>query len=150
VEAAAEAAALEPSEVAPVPEEEVEVAPPPLQDLKAGRGTMISGGALLGLGVAGLGLMTYSLAWGAKVDTRGEAAVARGETDPEIFRELLREGTQANRLALISGAAAGVLVISGAALLGAGARARSRARGAVAWAPMRLRGGAGVVFEARF
>jgi hypothetical protein len=153
--AAAEAAALEAAAVAATPEEAEEEQeppppPPPEPDPKAGRGLMITGGALLGLGAAGLGLMTYSLAWGAKVDTRGEAAVAGGETDPEVFRELLREGTQANRLALISGAAAGVLVITGAALLGAGARARSRGRGAVAWAPMRVRGGAGLMVEARF
>ena len=105
--AAATAPPATPEAEAPAP---APVDAPPAPDPRAGRGLRIAGGVLIGLGGAGLGLMTYSLAWGARIDARGEAAVAAGEPDPEVFRELLRDGTLANKMALGSGIAAGAAV----------------------------------------
>ncbi len=117
-----------------------------------GRGLRITGAVLLGLGAASLGAMTYGLVWGARVDERGEAAMAAGESDVEVFRGLLSEGTTANRLAIGAGAAGAVAAVTGATLLGLGLRKR-RARGGerdIAWAPLGLPRGAGIALGGRF
>ncbi|HRI09721.1 MAG TPA: hypothetical protein PKW35_17990, partial [Nannocystaceae bacterium] len=112
-------------------------------------GLAITGAVFLGVGAATLGAMAYGLAWGTRVDTRGEAAVAAGETDVQVFRDLLAEGTVANNLALGTGIASAVLVPTGAVLLGIGL---SRRRGAstTAFAPLPLRRGAGAAVSVAF
>ena len=83
-EAAGEAGSVEPeSDLDDVVEVE-EPAPDedgvPYEESKVpGRPLVIAGGALLGAGALGLGAMTFGLVWGARVDARGDAAVADGD-----------------------------------------------------------------------
>lgn len=130
----------------------VPVAPPPAAPVEAPRRSRplaITGAVLLGVGAATLGVMTYGLVWGSRVDTRGEAAVAAGETDAQVFRDLLAEGTTANNLALGTGIASAVLVPAGAVLLGVGL-SRRRGPGTTAVAPLPLRRGAGAALSVAF
>ncbi len=142
-------------EPAPEPEPEPAAAPAsqpaaaPAEAPRRSRPLAITGAVFLGVGAATLGAMAYGLAWGTRVDTRGEAAVAAGETDVQVFRDLLAEGTVANNLALGTGIASAVLVPTGAVLLGIGL---SRRRGAstTAFAPLPLRRGAGAAVSVAF
>ncbi len=117
-----------------------------------GRGLTIAGAVLVGLGAASLGAMTYGLVWGGRVDDRGDAAKAAGETDAEVYRGLLSEGTTANRLAIGAGVAGAVAVATGATLLGVGLgkrRTRSSERD-IAWAPLGVARGGGLALRLRF
>ncbi|MCA9657420.1 MAG: hypothetical protein KC486_03690 [Myxococcales bacterium] len=138
-----------PDEVEPEPEPVTEPAAADDGDARPGRALMISGGVLLGLGAASLGVATYGLVWGDRVDARGEAAKDAGNDDVDFYRGLLDEGTTANRLALGAGIAGAVLVGVGAGLLGVGA-AKSRKRRDVAWVPLGLVGGGGLQMNLRF
>ena len=118
----------------------------------SGRGLTITGAVLVGLGAASLGVMTYGLFWGARVDERGDAAKAAGQTDVEVYRGLLSEGTSADRLAIGAGAAGALAVVTGATLLGLGLR-RRRTRISdrdIAWAPLGVARGGGFALRVRF
>lgn len=114
------------------------------------RALTISGGVVLGVGAVGLAVMGYGLAAGAGVDRRGEAAKAAGETDPAVYDALLREGTRANVVALVSGVIGGVVAVTGAGLLAKGLFGRGRGRRELTWAPRWIPGGAGVGVFGRF
>lgn len=124
----------------------------PSAERSGGRGLTIAGAVLVGLGAASLGAMTYGLVWGGRVDDRGDAAKAAGETDAEVYRGLLSEGTTANRLAIGAGAAGAVAIATGATLLGVGLgkrRTRSSDRD-IAWAPVGVARGGGLALRLRF
>jgi len=149
-------------ETTPAPEDAVELETPEVvpetspsgpstEDRSGGRGLTIAGGVVLGLGVAGLGAMTYGLVWGGNVDERGDAAMD-ASADAQEFIELREEGETANRLALGAGIASGIAVAVGASLLGVGLRRRRTSRLARGgqWAPLGWVGGGGVSWSLRF
>jgi len=120
------------------------------REAKRSRRLTIAGGAVTGVGAIVLGVMAYGLAQGAKVDREGAAAKADGVTDPDVYRDLLGDGMAANRLAIATAVAGGVLVVTGIGLIGAGAAGQQRARRELGVAPTWLRGGAGIVLQGRF
>lgn len=120
------------------------------REAKKSRGLTIAGGTLTGAGAIVLGVMAYGLAQGARADRDGEAAKADGVTDPAVYRDLLDQGMAANRLAIATAVAGGILVVTGIGLLGAGAAGQQRARRELGLAPTWLRGGAGIVLQGRF
>ncbi|MDC0675936.1 hypothetical protein [Nannocystis radixulma] len=120
------------------------------REAKKSRRLTIAGGALTGAGAIVLGVMAYGLAQGARADRDGEAAKADGVTDPAVYRDLLDQGMAANRLAIATAVAGGILVVTGIGLLGAGAAGQQRARRELGLAPTWLRGGAGIVLQGRF
>ncbi|MCY1059958.1 hypothetical protein [Nannocystis sp. SCPEA4] len=120
------------------------------REAKKSRGLTIAGGTLTGAGAIVLGVMAYGLSQGARADRDGEAAKADGVTDPAVYRDLLDQGMAANRLAIATAVAGGILVVTGIGLLGAGAAGQQRARRELGLAPTWLRGGAGIVLQGRF
>lgn len=120
------------------------------REARRSRRLTIAGGTLTGAGVVLLGVMAYGLAQGARVDRDGEAAKADGVTDEAVYRDLLDQGTAANRLAIATAVVGGVLIVTGIGLVGAGAAGQRRARRELGVAPTWLRGGAGVVLQGRF
>lgn len=120
------------------------------RDAKKWRRISIAGGVTLAAGASMLAVMGYGLARGAKIDDDGDAAVASGTPDPVALQNLLDKGLTANRLAVATGILGGALAVTGAALVGAGVVRERRARRAMAFAPIYLRGGAGLSFSARF
>ncbi|MEM9456145.1 MAG: hypothetical protein AAGF11_18325 [Myxococcota bacterium] len=75
--------------------------------------SMILGGSSAGLGVVSLSMMTAGLALGARVERDGETLALDPNPRRHELRDLIGPGTTYNRLAWASGAAGGVLVVSG-------------------------------------
>jgi tetratricopeptide (TPR) repeat protein len=117
--------------------------PPP------GRGLVLGGAALLGLGGASLGLMTTGVILGVRANDIDAL-------DPENFadrREQFERGRLGNTLAIAGGAAAGVTLIGGAVLLALGLkkqRAAAKEQSSAIVAPLLGPGLAGLRIGGRF
>lgn len=132
----------EPQETAPEPTP----TPETHDDGKApgGRGLVIGGAVAAGLGVGALGLMAAGIGMGA----RANDISGLSPDDVDGRRAQFDRGRTGNTLAIAGGVAGGVLLVTGAVLLGLGLR-RSRA-GNVALAPVPTRGGTALVLQGRF
>lgn len=120
------------------------------RELRKWRGVTVAGGAMIGAGAVMLGVMTFGLARGARLDDDGFAAKMQGTGDPELYQDLLRQGTAANKLAVATGVIGGLFLVSGIGLIAAGSTGQRRARRELAWSPTWLRGGAGLSLVGRF
>jgi tetratricopeptide (TPR) repeat protein len=134
-ELAAQIAALEadpePVEAEPIQSEPV-VAPEsrpsrPEREDASGRGLVIGGGVALGLGVAGLGLLTYGLLAGQRAEADGVALAEIGWTQVEVDA-IDQRGQRSNRLAIVGGVVGGVGVAAGAALIALGIQRQRAAK----------------------
>lgn len=114
------------------------------------KGLTIAGAGVAAWGAAALGVMAFGLARGAKVDDRGDAAVAAGDPDQAELQELRQQGTTANKLAIGFGAAGGALILTGVGLVAAGTAGYRRARRDLAVAPGWLPGGGTLSVRFRF
>ncbi len=103
---------------------------------------IIAGAVTAGLGVVGLGLMAGGLAMGSSANELGQ------DVSLEDRRAQFDRGRTGNTLAYVGGAAGGVLLVTGAVLLGIGLKKRST--GTMAVAPWGGRGTAGVSVAGRF
>lgn len=110
----------------------------------SGRGLVIGGAVAAGLGVGGLGLMAAGMGMGARAnDLEGLPP-----EDIDGRRAQFDRGRTGNALAVAGGVAGGVLLVTGAVLLGLGLR-RNRT-GNVALVPAPTRGGTALVLHGRF
>ena len=114
------------------------------------RRLVITGAAVTGGGAVLLGVMAYGLSWGARVDRDGAAAVTDGVTDPARYQDLRDQGFAANRLATVTAAIGGTLVIVGVGLLAGGLVGKRRAGRRLALTPTWHPGGAGLGLSGRF
>lgn len=125
-------------EPGPAPEPvDVDTAP-----ARPGRPLVISGAVLLGLGVAGLAVMGAGLGIGAGANDLSELQ----DDDIEGRRDQFSRGRSANAMAIGGGVAGGVLVVTGAVLLGVGLAKNRRATPMAFVAP----GTAGLAVVGRF
>lgn len=114
---------------------------------RGGRGLVIGGAVAAGLGVGGLGLMAAGLGMGARANDISDLE----PDDVDGRRERFDRGRTGNVLAIAGGVAGGVLLVTGAVLLGIGVpRLAAGKRGAVALLPAPLRSGTGLVLSGRF
>jgi len=112
-----------------------------------GRGLVIGGAVAGALGVGGLALMAAGLGMGARANDISDLP----PDDIGGRRDRFDRGRTGNTLAIAGGVAGGVLLATGAVLLGIGlSRLRAGRSGNVALGPAPLRGGAGLVLHARF
>ncbi len=100
--------------------------PDPGQDPLA-RPLIISGAVALGLGVAGLGTMAAGLAMGDGANDISDLE----PDDTDQRRDRFDRGRTGNTVALVGGIVGGVLLTSGAVLLGLGLKKRSARRVAI-------------------
>ena len=112
--------------------------PPPAEEdkgprLRPGGGLMIAGGVVLGVGVASSGMLIAGLVIGRNAKDDLDAAVLPSTEAMRI--DAIDRGNMGNNLAIAGGVLTGVLVVTGTALLVAGAVKRKKSRGAVACAP---------------
>jgi len=135
----AEAAAPEPG---PDPDPGPEVIEPTFKPDPRAKPLIIAGAVTAGLGVVGLGLMAGGLAMGSSANELGE------DVSLEDRRAQFDRGRTGNTLAYVGGAAGGVLLVTGAVLLGIGLKKRST--GTMAVAPWGGRGTAGLSVGGRF
>ena len=114
------------------------------------RRLVITGAAVTGGGTVLIGVMAYGLSWGARVDRDGAAAVTDSVTDPTRYQDLRDQGFAANRLATVTAAIGGTLVIAGVGLLAGGLVSKRRAERQLALTPTWHPGGAGLGVSGRF
>ncbi|MCA9711452.1 MAG: hypothetical protein KDK70_36780 [Myxococcales bacterium] len=121
--------------------------PPPAstEPTSSGRGLIIGGAVAAGLGVGGLALMAAGLGMGAKANDISDLA----PDDIDGRRDRFDRGRTGNALALAGGIAGGVLVVTGAVLLGLGVRKRQRG-GRTALVPTIVPQGSGLALRGRF
>lgn len=147
-EAAQAAADDEDDEATPPPPEPT--APPDDDGAPQGRGArglVIGGAVAAGLGVGGLGLMAAGLGMGARANDISDLA----PDDVDGRRARFDRGRTGNALAIAGGVAGGVLLVTGAVLLGLGLRrARAGRASDVALVPAPARDGAALVLQGRF
>lgn len=112
---------------------------------KSGKALVGVGAGLLGLGVVGLAVMTGGLVMGKRAnDISG--------IDPDDIpgrRDQFDRGRTGNGMAIGGGVAGGVLLVTGAVLLGIGLSRRAKNKN-TAWAPMLAPRVAGIAFAGRF
>ncbi len=153
IEAAEQAAA--PDEPPPKePEDSTPPTPEPRQDPAPtvvtpppGRGLVLGGSVLVGVGVAGLGLMTGGLVLGAQANDLSTLE----PTDIEGRRDQFARGNLGNSLAIVGGAIGGASLLAGALLLGIGVKKqRSAKRESASIAPLLGPGIAGMSLSGRF
>jgi hypothetical protein len=89
-----------------------------------------TGAAALAVGVGGLAMMGAGLAMGSKANDLGDLA----DDDIDGRRSQFDRGRTGNTLAIAGGVVGGVFAITGAVLVGIGAKRRASAKGN-AWAP---------------
>jgi tetratricopeptide (TPR) repeat protein len=126
-----------------------EPTPPPDdgQQRRGARGLVIGGAVAAGLGVGGLGLMAAGLGMGARANDISDLA----PDDVDGRRARFDRGRTGNALAIAGGVAGGVLLLTGAVLLGLGLkRARAGRASDVALVPAPSRDGAALVLQGRF
>lgn len=118
------------------------------------RAALISGSVLLGVGAVGLGVMGYGIARGAALEREGAGRVAMLEQEgigglelTDALADTRARGHQANLVAGVTGAVAGVLVITGATLVVVSTTNRLRR---IALTPWGGRGLGGVALSGRF
>lgn len=124
----------------PEPEPEPETSAP-------GRGLVIGGAVLVGVGVAGLGMMTGGFVLGSQANDLSTLE----PSDLEGRREQFARGNLGNTLAIAGGAIGGVTLLAGAALLGVGLTKQRRAkRESASLSPVLGPGIAGLSLRGRF
>ncbi|MEM6290814.1 MAG: hypothetical protein AAGA54_06095 [Myxococcota bacterium] len=133
------------------PKDEPDVVPPPVVEPEPARETdptarplIISGAVVAGLGLAGLGVMAAGLAMGNAANDVSDL----DPNEPSERRDQFARGRTGNTLALAGGVAGGVLIASGAVLIGLGVKRKNT--GSVALAPYGGRGQAGLSLSGRF
>lgn len=109
----------------------------------------VAGGVTVGVGVGLLGIMSYGLVRGRRVDAAGEKEVLEGG-DPGRLSELLQEGTTANHLAIATGVVGGVLAAAGIVMVSRGVVGERRARSELVLAPVWSPGGGLLAVGGRF
>jgi hypothetical protein len=130
----------------PAPALEIEPAPEPADDRPppnpdAGKGLLVGGGVLLGLGVGSAVLMAAGLG-------KARRSVSTFENQPDRREAARRDNRIGNSLGIAGGIAAGVLFTAGAILMALGGKKRSEARTAVV--PVFDGDQVGAVLRARF
>lgn len=114
---------------------------------RGARGLVIGGAVAAGLGVGGLGLMAAGLGMGARANDISDL----DPDDVDGRRARFDRGRTGNALAIAGGVAGGVLLVTGAVLLGLGLRrARAGRSSSVALLPAPARDGAALVLHGRF
>jgi len=126
----------------PDPAPHPEVIEPTFKPDPRAKPLIIAGAVTAGLGVVGLGLMAGGLAMGSSANELDE------DVSLEDRRDQFDRGRSGNTLAYVGGAAGGVLLVTGAVLLGLGLKKRST--GTMAVAPWGGRRSAGVSVGGRF
>nr|MCH9687731.1 hypothetical protein [Deltaproteobacteria bacterium] len=110
----------------PTEEPQIVDQPPPTpdrdQDPAPSRGLVIGGAVCLSLGAAGVGLMAAGLGIGSGANDIS----ALDPDDVDSRRSQFDRGRMGNALAIAGGVSAGVLVVTGAVLLGMGISKRRR------------------------
>ncbi len=109
------------------------------------RPLLVSGGVLLGLGAAGLGIMGGGMALGARANDLS----GLDPTDIESRRNQFERGRAGNAMAIAGAVAGGALLVTGAALLAVGLRRRHAAREGRAAARL-VPGPGGIALVGRF
>jgi len=104
-------------EVKPEPLEPIVLPPQIVQDPNAGRPLIIAGGVLVGVGLVGNALLIGGL-------VSANNAVKRFETEPEERPDARQDADRGNLLGTVGGVIGGVFTISGAVLIGLGAKKR--------------------------
>lgn len=133
----------EPAPAEPPPDEP---APAPEPGAPAGRGLVIGGAVAAGLGVAGFGLMAAGLSMGARANDLS----GLDPDDVDGRRSQFDRGRTGNALGLAGGITGGVLVVTGAVLLGLGLRRRGGTSRAVAVVPSASPQGSMLQLRGRF
>src|SRR5690606_6046948 len=123
--AAKEAEADKEPEPEPDPEPVPDVEPLPVGDDKPGRGLVIGGAVMLGVGAGGIGLMLGGVVGGLRAQTNFDTTEP-GTTEHEDAR---KRGKTMNALAITGGVVAPIFIGAGVALLIIGLRKNKEARG---------------------
>ncbi|HLT35789.1 MAG TPA: hypothetical protein VK034_05875, partial [Enhygromyxa sp.] len=123
--AAKEAEADKEPEPEPDPEPVPDVEPLPVGDDKPGRGLVIGGAVMLGVGAGGIGLMLGGVIGGLRAQTNFDTTEP-GTTEHEDAR---KRGKTMNALAITGGVVAPIFIGAGVALLIIGLRKNKEARG---------------------
>jgi tetratricopeptide (TPR) repeat protein len=143
----ARVAAAEGDEDTTPPPPEPTTPPDDREQGRGARGLVIGGAVATGLGVGGLGLMAAGLGMGARANDISDLA----PDDVDGRRARFDRGRTGNALAIAGGVAGGVLLLTGAVLLGLGLkRARAGRASDVALVPAPHRDGAALVLQGRF
>lgn len=137
-----DAEASQPSDPDPTPDPADPTAEPTFTADPRAKPLIIAGAVTAGVGVVGLGLMAGGLAMGSSANELDE------DVSLDDRRAQFDRGRTGNTLAYVGGAAGGVLLVTGAVLLGIGLKKRST--GTMAIAPWGGRGSAGMSLGGRF
>lgn len=137
-----DAEASQPSDPDPTPDPADPAAEPTFTPDPRAKPLIIAGAVTAGVGVVGLGLMAGGLAMGSSANELDE------DVSLEDRRAQFDRGRTGNTLAYVGGAAGGVLLVTGAVLLGIGLKKRST--GTMAIAPWGGRRSAGMSLGGRF
>ncbi|RMG96068.1 MAG: hypothetical protein D6705_12210 [Deltaproteobacteria bacterium] len=127
-------------------------APPPAPAAKPAVPMFASGGVVMGLGLAGLGVMTGGLVMGKQANDLSDL----DPEDVEGRRAQFDRGRAGNLMAIVGGAVGGVATVVGASLLAVGGARRAAERrtgskaAAVRLEPLWARKGAGVRLTVRY
>ena len=118
------------------------------------RALLISGSALIGLGVGGLAVMGAGLGRGAAAERDGAAKASELTEDgvtglerTDALADLRARGQQANTMALVGAVVGGVLLIAGVSLAAVSTSNRARRLAVAPWGHLR---GAGLSLSGRF
>ena len=118
------------------------------------RALLISGSALIGLGVGGLAVMGAGLGRGAAAERDGAAKASELTEDgvtglerTDALADLRARGQQANTMALVGAVVGGVLLIAGVSLAVVSTSNRARRLAVAPWGHLR---GAGLSLSGRF
>lgn len=95
------------------------------REMKPGTGMIAGGSAALVVGLGGVAMIGTGVAMGQARQREAEALDLPNQLDQ--LAELDRQGAQANTIAYVGGAVAGVGIIAGATLIALGVRKRKRA-----------------------
>jgi len=123
-------------------------APTPTPDTSTpGRGLVVGGAVLIGVGVAGLGMMTGGFVLGSQANDLSTLE----PSDLKGRRDQFARGNLGNTLAIAGGAIGGVSLLAGAVLLGVGlGKQRSAKRDSASVSPLLGPGLAGLSLRGRF
>jgi tetratricopeptide (TPR) repeat protein len=137
----------------PDPEPDDESVPPPDPSSDAtpkrpGRPLVIAGSVLVGLGLGGVGAGIAGTILSQNANTFDEEALDVTQASLDLRHEQINYGQQMNVLSYVGFVAGGVLVVTGATLLGLSAR--KRAARSTALVPVLNRGHAGLMIQGSF
>lgn len=96
------------------------------REVKPGTGLIAAGGALAGVGLGGVVVMSLGIVRGKDAQSEVEAIgpVMPGDPDYEAFQDADQRGKSANTLAIAGAVVTGVGIIAGATLIGIGIKKR--------------------------